>query len=279
MKKIGLVSLFAVALLGACQAPRETTQETTNESVRTTETSTSKEEASTSNEEMSSSSTSSNETTASSAETSTSTQENSTQTAFEQLKKEHPGTPMPQDIPTASAHLNIAATMTKQGFSVLYYQSEQALPLNDASLNQAEPIASYLYQDGFASSQETLNTIQPFTIDTGGRQVDLGYNIVGYQQGAAGSSILEWQEGNWRLRIRASNIEGQDPVPLAKQIVTYLESARLPAPEKVGTIEINMTDGTSQNTRIIWQKPTTVYTITNQDSMNALKMAVSMEQQ
>ncbi|MDY4307108.1 hypothetical protein SNF32_06095 [Enterococcus mundtii] len=160
---------------------------------------------------------------------------------------------MPKEIPVGSSNLNIAATMTKQGFSVLYYQSEQALPLNDASLNQAEPIASYLYQDDFASSQETLNTIQPFTVDTGGRQVDLGYNIVGYQQGAAGSSILEWQEGNWRLRIRASNIDGQDPVPLTKQIVTYLESARLPAPEKVGTIEINMTDGTNQNTRIIWQ--------------------------
>ncbi|WP_301355894.1 hypothetical protein [Enterococcus spodopteracolus] len=271
MKKIGLISLFAVALLGACQSPSETSQETTNETVRTTETSTS-------TEEIGSSSVSSNET-ASSAETSTSTQENSTQTAFEQLQKEYPDTPMPKEIPVGSSNLNIAATMTKQGFSVLYYQSKQALPLNDASLNQSEPIASYLYQDDFASSQETLNTIQPFTVDTGGRQVDLGYNIVGYQQGAAGSSILEWQEGNWRLRIRASNIDGQDPVPLAKQIVTYLESARLPAPEKVGTIEINMADGTNQNTRIIWQKPTTVYTITNQDSMNALKMAVSMEQQ
>ncbi|STD25477.1 hypothetical protein [Enterococcus mundtii] len=275
MKKIGLISLFAVALLGACQSPSETSQETTNETVRMTETTTSKEE-------IGSSSTSSQETTAStasSAETSTSTQENSTQTAFEQLKKEYPDTPMPKEIPVGSSNLNIAATMTKQGFSVLYYQSEQALPLNDALLNQAEPIASYLYQDDFASSQETLNTIQPFTVDTGGRQVDLGYNIVGYQQGAAGSSILEWQEGNWRLRIRASNIDGQNPVPLAKQIVTYLESARLPAPEKVGTIEINMTDGTNQNTRIIWQQPTTVYTITNQDSMNALKMAVYMEQQ
>ncbi|MDY4307109.1 hypothetical protein SNF32_06100 [Enterococcus mundtii] len=74
-----MISLFAVALLGACQSPSETSQETTNETVRTTETSTSKEE-------IGSSSVSSNET-ASSAETSTSTQENSTQTAFEQLQK------------------------------------------------------------------------------------------------------------------------------------------------------------------------------------------------
>ena len=93
--------------------------------------------------------------------------------------------------------------MTKQG-PVLYYQSEQATTkrrlIEPSRTNRFLPLSKMT----FASSQETLNTIQPFTVDTGGRQVDLGYNIVGYQQGLAGSSILEWQEGNWRLRIRAA---------------------------------------------------------------------------
>lgn len=39
-------------------------------------------------------------------------------------------------------------------------------------------------------------------IDNGGQPVDLGYNITGYKQGAAGSSYLSWQEGNWSLVVR-----------------------------------------------------------------------------
>ena len=120
--------------------------------------------------------------------------------------------------------------------------------------------------------------MQPVTVDTNGRQVDLGYNITGYQQGAAGSSILEWQEGNWSIRVRASNIEGQDPVPLAKEIVAYLEKASLPAPEKYGKITVEMNDSSQQATQVSWQEPKNVYTVTHKDTLSALKMAVSMNQ-
>ena len=34
-----------------------------------------------------------------------------------------------------------------------------------------------------------------------GQPVDLGYNITGYKQGAAGSCYLSWQEGNWSLVV------------------------------------------------------------------------------
>ncbi len=139
-------------------------------------------------------------------------------------------------------------------------------------------MASYLYQYGFASSQEAIDALQPVTVDTNGRQVDLGYNITGYQQGAAGSSILEWQEGNWSIRVRASNIEGQDPVPLAKEIVAYLEKASLPAPEKYGKITVEMNDSSQQATQVSWQEPKNVYTVTHKDTLSALKMAVSMNQ-
>ena len=36
-------------------------------------------------------------------------------------------------------------------------------------------------------------------------------------QGAAGSSYLSWQEGNWNLTVRAVNQENQDPEPVAKK--------------------------------------------------------------
>lgn len=107
--------------------------------------------------------------------------------------------------------------------------------------------------------------------------MDLGHQITGYQQGAAGSSYLEWQEGNWRIRIRGNNIDGQEPLPLAKEIVAYLEENRLPAPEQFGKITIDMGDATNRAVEVSWQEPKNVYTITHQDPMAALKMAVSMK--
>ena len=68
-------------------------------------------------------------------------------------------------------------------------QNRSSLGLNADELNQETPIATYLYQYGFASSQETIQVLQPFEIDTNGQQVDLGSRITGYQQGAAGSSL------------------------------------------------------------------------------------------
>lgn len=283
MKKLGLL-IPAILLLSACQGANHSTettetstQTTTSSTVQSTnrnvsETSTTQSTTKTSAESNSQKDT----TTKASDETSTTNQKQ--QTAFDQLKENYPSTPMPQEIPIGSGNLNVAAAETKQGFSIIYYDLPKAYVLNAKELNQETPIASYLYQYGFASSQEAINALQPITIDTNGRQVDLGYNITAYQQGAAGSSILEWQEGNWRIRIRASNVEGQDPVPLAKEIVAYLEKASLPAPEKYGKITIEMNDASNQSAQVSWQEPKNVYTVTHKDALSALKMAVSMNQ-
>ncbi|EOH86156.1 hypothetical protein ACTNBL_12815 [Enterococcus villorum] len=283
MKKLGLL-IPAILLLSACQGANHSTkttetstQTTTSSTVQSTnrnvsETSTTQSTTKTSAESSSQKDT----TTKASDETSTTNQKQ--QTAFDQLKENYPSTPMPQEIPIGSGNLNVAAAETKQGFSIIYYDLPKAYVLNAKELNQETPIASYLYQYGFASSQEAINALQPITIDTNGRQVDLGYNITAYQQGAAGSSILEWQEGNWRIRIRASNVEGQDPVPLAKEIVAYLEKASLPAPEKYGKITIEMNDASNQSAQVSWQEPKNVYTVTHKDALSALKMAVSMNQ-
>ncbi|MBF8808278.1 MAG: hypothetical protein IC227_08180 [Enterococcus lacertideformus] len=289
MKKI-MLFIPVILILGVCQGTNnstETTETTTKTTTQSTkqrvsgslntqsETTTNTQSAS---KESDSVENSSKAELTSTTKSETSTTNNAQQTAYEQLKEKYPSTPMPQEIPIFSGKLNIAAAETKQGFSILYYDLPTMYGLNAKELNQEPPIASYLYQYGFASSQEAINALQPITTDTNGRQVDLGYNITAYQQGAAGSSILEWQEGNWHLRIRASNIEGQDPVPLAKEIVAYLENDSLPAPEKYGKITIEMNDTSKQATQVSWQEPKNVYTVTHKDPLSALKMAVSMNQ-
>ncbi|HFD1577431.1 hypothetical protein PNC41_09790 [Enterococcus faecium] len=215
--------------------------------------------------------------TASSTEQTRTTSNNEEKPALNQLKEQQPNVPMPLDVPISSGYLNVAAAQTKQGYSILYYGSDRPLRLNADELNQEKPIATYLYQYGFASSQETIQVLQPFEIDTNGQQMDLGHQITGYQQGAAGSSYLEWQEGNWRIRIRGNNIDGQEPLPLAKEIVAYLEENRLPVPEQFGKITIDMGDTTNRAVEVSWQEPKNVYTITRQDPIAALKMAVSMK--
>lgn len=268
MKKWWIV-IPAILFLGACQTSADrTTQKQENQekdqshsqvTQMTTETSTG--ESAKGKEEHSDAKTGTNQT---------------QKTAFEQLKAEQPTLPMPQVIPISSGNLNLVAAQSKQGYTVLYYALPEKLALNAQALNQETPIATYLYQYGFASSQETINVLQPFTIDKNGQKVDLGHQIIAYQQGAAGSNYLEWQEGNWRIRVRSSNIEGQDPLPLAKKIVNYLEKATLPAPEKYGKITVDMNDSSNQATQVIWQEPNNVFTVTHQDALAALEMAVSM---
>lgn len=219
-----------VLLLSACSLITERS-DNTQPSSSTSETVTSTEKSSTK--------------TASSTEQTRTTSNNEEKTALNQLKEQQPNVPMPLDIPISSGYLNVAAAQTKQGYSILYYGSDRPLRLNADELNQETPIATYLYQYGFASSQETIQVLQPFEIDTNGQKMDLGHQITGYQQGAAGSSYLEWQEGNWRIRIRGNNIDGQEPLPLAKEIVAYLEENRLPAPEQFGKITIDMGDTTN----------------------------------
>ena len=65
--------------------------------------------------------------------------------------------------------------------------------MNDARVNQLTPISSLRKHMALMPKQNAVNQI----IDNGGQPVDLGYNITGYKQGAAGSSYLSWQEGKF----------------------------------------------------------------------------------
>ncbi|EPH94772.1 hypothetical protein D920_02744 [Enterococcus faecalis 13-SD-W-01] len=266
MKKIMFLGSF-ILLLAGCSNPGSNEQESTAESAATSTATSTTERTQTTQSS-----------TSKSTETTSETDKSETQPtgdAMEQLQQKYPNVLLPTKVPVAQ-NLNIAAAETKQGFSVLYYDLGQKLPLNDQQLNQETPQATYLYRYAFASSNEAVTAMQPFTVDTNAQPVDLGHDITGYQQGAAGSSYLEWTEGNWRLRVRASNIDGQDPVPAAKDIVNYLEENTLPAPEIVGLITLDLADTSNKAAQVSWQNGTDLYTITHHDPLTALEMAVSM---
>ncbi|WP_265460141.1 hypothetical protein [Enterococcus sp. HY326] len=255
MKKI--VLLCGLVLLAGCST--ENNQETATT-----------EEASVSNEI---SSTSTNDSTTISSSSENTVAEDTS--ALAELQQQYPSQLFPTDIPYDSTNfLNIAADIEANHVSVLYYQLPQAYVLNDHHLNDAQPLAAFK-QDNFSTTAEAQAAVSKIPAD-GASQVDLGSNITGFLEGAAGSTYLAWDEGNWSFNIRANNNANQDPVPIAKEIVNYLETALLPAPDTDGQVTIDMAVSDYTMTAISWQEGTVVYTIENFNYLNGLKMAVSM---
>ncbi|MGX7195536.1 hypothetical protein [Enterococcus olivae] len=196
--------------------------------------------------------------------------------AFEQLIDRYPNVELPKEIPhTAGNVLNIASTGTEDKLSVLYFDMETPMILNQNALNNERPIAQY--QKETYSTKEEAEAAVSLRVDTQGQRVDLGHGITGYQQGAAGSSYLSWKEGNWNLLVRANNMAEQDPVAAAKEIVEYLEKEMLPAPETIGQITVDMNGSDYTSNEVSWQRTNQTYTIRHQEPIAALTMAVSTE--
>ena len=301
MKKIGLISsAFLLTLaLAACGGGKSTentdsrssaAESTTVESTKASATKESSSKAATKSSDAKPSGT----TTADSKATASSTKEAANNGSAEkqspaknanpddqanqvlnQLANMFPGQGLPQAILTSQTNNFLTAATTSQAdqnnFRVLYYAEKEAIPVNDARVNQLTPISSF-EKKTYGSDAEAKNAVNQI-IDNGGQPVDLGYNITGYKQGAAGSSYLSWQEGNWSLVVRASNINGE----LAKNVVNILEQETLPAPNTVGQITLNVAGTTDYNRNsVVWQAGTVVYSVHHFDPIQAVKMATSM---
>lgn len=284
MKKTFLLFLLVPFILGACGKPSDTkNSSTSNTSVVSTTSQTSTTSTSSTSTAISETSEKSSESKNSSTTNSqTSTSTNSTSSSEEgtnaqaQLNSAYPEVLLPAIVPIGDGYLNIAADGNNQKLSVLYFALDSSLVLNSKQLNLETPVASYL-KNTFNSKEEAKVAVNPIS-DNGGTKVDLGSGITGYQQGAAGSSYLSWKEGNWNLVVRASNVEGQEPQTLAKQVVAYLEKAALPAPKDSGQITLDLNNTGAKANQVVWQEGSVVYTVTHQDPMSALEMAVSMNQ-
>jgi hypothetical protein len=294
MKKIAFVGIpmFLLLLVGCGQTsekPGETVTTNETEIAETTQTSdsskaessmnTTTEESTTAETNASTSSVESETTNTSSvtetesSETTASNEETQTD-AMTQLQMNFPTIAFPTNVPHTQGNVvNVASSGDENQLSVLYYDMSTPMILNKQELNYETPIAGF--QQSIYPSETEAKIAVELRVDMSGQPVDLGYNITGYQQGAAGSSYVAWKEGNWNLLVRANNLEQQDPVAMAKQVVEYLEVAMLPAPQYIGQITIDMGGSGYETNLVTWQVNNVVYTINHQDAMAALQMAVS----
>lgn len=280
MKKY-LLLFSALFVLAACNSGSNDSKDSTTKST-TTETGKNSSKKSTSTSEKADST---NDSSTKNSSTSSNTQTSSTKTdlshgnhamsAWDELKANYPNDKFPDPATISGGkQIGIAASEEQGTLKVNYYAVNEDTPFNDPSLNEQTSVAQF--QRKTVDSKETARNEVRQTYDQNGQQVDLGHQIIGYRSAGAGSSFIMWKEGNWSLAVQANNLEQEDPIPLAKQTVEYLETAFLPVPKDAGQISLRVAPGDYQSNRVVWQDNQTVYTIMNGDSMNSLKMAVSM---
>lgn len=197
------------------------------------------------------------------------------------LANQYPNDTLPTYIlsPEVAEYITAATTGIgeQDNYNIYYYAEDAPIAVNDGAVNELDPIASF-NKSTYELEEEAVAAVDQ-VLDLQGEEVDLGYGITAYMQGAAGSSYLNWQEGNWSILVQASNIEGEDPVALAQEVVAYLEEVYLPEPSQVGQIRLSVSSaGSLEANFVVWQEGNVVYQVDHFDPLHAVIMAGSISQ-
>ena len=285
-KQVSIAVCLTFICLAGCTEGNATTEPVTKESDQpaNTEKSTNEKDQENAMEENLSSPENPSKTDEDDANNVTLTQEEVIASVKEQLQSSLPPK-LPKQLPMSSADMQLSAAIHSENdmYRVIFFESKKAIPVNDKELNNnssAKPIA-VVEAKQYETAQEAeskIGYISPEDINTG-NEIDLGHSITGFEEGGAGHKWLNWHEGRWYLQIQASNIEGNnDYVPLAKRMVDYLESNTLPAPDKYGSVKVNVDDQKAEDNRISWQEGTIVYSVSEvANPIKLLEIATHLE--
>lgn len=172
---------------------------------------------------------------------------------------------------------------TSNAFQVTFYAVDQPVALNDSSLTKSGSKAAAIavfevntYKDPNSTdifpNEETGNVPDDM-------KVDLGHGIKGVVEGAAGSQYLTWNEGRWTLRIQSISEDQMNNPGIAKKMVEFLETHKLPAPKDRGFVDVHYpSGGKSVNVAISWQAGKQIYQLkTSQVPNEALGMVASVK--
>jgi len=119
----------------------------------------------------------------------------------------------------------------------------------------------------YPTSAEVANQIASIQggngVGPGSPMVNLGNGITARESAGMGHARYVWQEGNWTIQIRYYTRNSSAQVKqVAENIVSYLHTHRLPAPNKHGVIVVNSMDANTTSFRpqtiVAWQEGTQV---------------------
>lgn len=207
-----------------------------------------------------------------------------TQAEVIQAVKEEMNTDLPLKLPSElpldkGQHLTAVTKSEANRYQVIFYQSDQPIPINNEKLvndKNAADVVARVQVEKYGTQKEADEAIsfEDFS-EQGGEETELGYDITGYQDAGAGSMWTSWNEGRWALAAHAHTNESDEGIELAKEAIAFLEENVLPIPNQYGFAHL---DVNQQDNRILWEKETTVYTIDQvKDPMDGLEIAVNFE--
>lgn len=186
---------------------------------------------------------------------------------------------LPNQLPIKMGkYLTATTTLKKDQFTVVFYETNKQLSINDPSLKKMSKDIVAKYKAVNYNSLNQANDQISFEdySKVGGQRVNLGYHIMGYQDAGAGSLWTSWNEGRWALATHTRTANSERGLELAKQAVAFLEKNLLPIPKPNGSIRLDAMKSTENNVR--WQNKTIVYSIEKvKNPIDVLKIATSIK--
>ncbi len=145
---------------------------------------------------------------------------------------------------------------------------------NDDNSSKQRSIPDELEKHTFNTSEEAANYMEGYR-NIKQTNIDLGFGIEGSRDAGAGHQYISWNEGRWFIGLDyptdTQYVTEKYPnnTALAKQMVSYLESHYLPAPQDKGVIKVRGFKDSPQ-VKIQWQVDKVVYEI-NSDKNNPIE--------
>ena len=269
--------LLAASLLAGCagQSKQQSSQSSQTKSKKKAESKASSKSAakSVSSSAKSSSSRASSKSVASSSQRADA---NRMGTLTSQLRVKLPGMLLPaaDGLGQGSSNLNIRYTSSSSQNVVYYSVGNSPLALNDSRIASEKPYAVLTENKNVADPSSLINYQEP---KTGLPVVKIAGNVTGTEEGAAGSTYLQFNQGQWSFVVHASNVRGQKPLPTARKLLALYQQYGLPYTTAKASVRVDVGESLgSLNTVISWAKGSSVYQLKAHSTETAFKMLKSL---
>lgn len=197
-------------------------------------------------------------------------------TLTSQLRAKLPGMLLPaaDGLGQGSSNLNIRYTSSSSQNVVYYSVGNSPLALNDSRIANEKPYAVLTENKNVADASSLINYQEP---KTGLPAVKIAGNVTGTEEGAAGSTYLQFNQGQWSFVVRASNVQGQKPLPTAQKLLALYQQYGLPDTAAKSSVQVDVGESLgSLNTVITWAKGSSVYQLKAHSTETAFKMLKSL---
>ena len=280
---ITLLTALSLVACGNKPATKDSSSSQSTTSVKQKSSSKSKSSSSKSSSLSSSSSSVSSSSSSQASATSSSTSSTKSETTTDrlgsltqQLKTALPSAKLPTTYPVPSGQvLNTSYSGNANRYTIYFGTGSSALPFNTSSVN-ANAADISLSAQTYASAAEAEAQINYQAPETGLPTVALGDNLTGTQQGAAGSTYTNWQEGRWSLTVQAINQNQENGLTLSRQVVALLSKEFLPIPATHGAIALRVNTGGLRLNSVTWRQGNVLYNATGVDAITLLQVVTSL---